>query len=290
MASFKQVTLKDPVTGEYLSPRVYGALEYEVVEDGEVTPPYDTNADTLQGHPASDFLLKSEYTPVDLSEYLKTATADTKYAAVDHNHNGVYAPVSHTHSISQITGLQTELNSLKSSVSNGKSAVASAITDKGVSTSATASFNTMAANIRKIETGSLVAYKDSTTADGIISVQYEDDLSGLADAGEKVMTIRFSDKFKGKTLKSLSFIILCQYLRGVGWTSGSCAAYCSDSPTEYMYEAITDEHARLDKHEGGLYYRKSDAVFQYTRFAYNAESPMYDDYRIVVYSVFAAFE
>ena len=36
MASFKQVTLKDPATGEYLSPRVYGALEYEVVEDGEV--------------------------------------------------------------------------------------------------------------------------------------------------------------------------------------------------------------------------------------------------------------
>ena len=286
MASFKQVTLKDPVTGEYLSPRVYGAIEYEVVEDGEVTPPYDTNADTLQGHPASDFLLKSEYTPVDLSEYLKTATADTKYAAA-----------SHTHTTSQITGLDTKLSgydsdiaSLKSSVSNGKSAVASAITDKGVSTSATASFNTMAANIRKIETGSLVAYKDITTADGIISVQYEDDLSGLADAGEKVMTIRFSDKFKGKILKSLSFIILCQYLRGVGWTSGSCAAYCSDSPTEYMYEAITDEHARLDKHEGGLYYRKSDAVFQYTRFAYNAESPMYDDYRIIVYSVFAAFE
>ena len=286
MASFKQVTLKDPVTGEYLSPRVYGALEYEVVEDGEVTPPYDTNADTLQGHPASDFLLKSEYTPVDLSEYLKTATADTKYAAA-----------SHTHTTSQITGLDTKLSgydseiaSLKSSVSNGKSAVASAITDKGVSTSATASFEQMAANIRKIETGSLVAYKDITTADGIISVQYEDDLSGLADAGEKVMTIRFSDKFKRKTLKSLSFIILCQYLRGVGWTSGSCAAYCSDSPTEYMYDAITDEHARLDKHEGGLYYRKSDAVFQYTRFAYNAESPRYDDYRIIVYSVFAAFE
>ena len=217
---------------------------------------------------------------------MKTATADTKYAAA-----------SHTHTTSQITGLDTKLSgydseiaNLKSSVSNGKSAVASAITDKGVSTSATASFNTMAANIRKIETGSLVAYKDITTADGIISVQYEDDLSGLADAGEKVMTIRFSDKFKGKTLKSLSFIILCQYLRGVGWTSGSCASYCSDSPTKYMYEAITDEHARLDKHERGLYYRKSDAVFQYTRFAYNAESPMYDDYRIIVYSVFAAFE
>ena len=41
-------------------------------------------------------------------------------------------------------------NSLKTSVSNGKSAVASAITDKGVSTSATASFDTMASNIRSI--------------------------------------------------------------------------------------------------------------------------------------------
>jgi hypothetical protein len=43
-----------------------------------------------------------------------------------------------------------QLNEVKTSVSNGKSAVASAITDKGVSTSATASFNTMASNIRKI--------------------------------------------------------------------------------------------------------------------------------------------
>ena len=49
-----------------------------------------------------------------------------------------------------IVAANNEISSLKSSVSNGKSAVASAITDKGVSTSATASFNTMASNIRKI--------------------------------------------------------------------------------------------------------------------------------------------
>ena len=47
-------------------------------------------------------------------------------------------------------GIYTAINELKTSVSNGKSAVASAITDKGVSTSATASFNNMANNIRKI--------------------------------------------------------------------------------------------------------------------------------------------
>ena len=58
-------------------------------------------------------------------------------AASNHNHNNLYPTL-------------TDFNSLKTSVSNGKSAVASAITDKGVSTSATASFDTMAGNIRSI--------------------------------------------------------------------------------------------------------------------------------------------
>ena len=39
-------------------------------------------------------------------------------------------------------------DSLKTSVSNGKSTIASAITDKGISTSTTATFDTMASNIR----------------------------------------------------------------------------------------------------------------------------------------------
>lgn len=45
---------------------------------------------------------------------------------------------------------QSDVNSLKSSVSSGKAQIASAITDKGVSTSSTASFSTMANNIRAI--------------------------------------------------------------------------------------------------------------------------------------------
>ena len=160
MATWKQVILKDPITGEYLAPM-----------GGNFS---GGDADTLQSHPASDFLLKSEYTPVDLSEYLKTATADTKYAAASHTHTtgqisdlstvlAGYAPASHTHTTANITGLDTKLSgydseiaNLKTSVSNGKSAVASAITDKGVSTSATASFNTMAANIGKIEIQSML--------------------------------------------------------------------------------------------------------------------------------------
>ena len=73
------------------------------------------------------------------------------YAAANHNHSGVYQPVG-----SYATTAQ--LNEVKTSVSNGKSAVASAITDKGVSTSATASFNTMASNIRSINQGLTIQY------------------------------------------------------------------------------------------------------------------------------------
>ena len=66
----------------------------------------------------------------------------------------------HTHTMDQVTSLVDEINYLKTSVSNGKSAVASAITDKGISTSATADFNTMANNIRVLNTA---AYIDIST-------------------------------------------------------------------------------------------------------------------------------
>lgn len=46
-----------------------------------------------------------------------------------------------------------EVNELKTSVSSGKAQIASAITDKGVSTSSTASFSQMATNIRSIASG-----------------------------------------------------------------------------------------------------------------------------------------
>ena len=71
-----------------------------------------------------------------------------------HIHTG-YAASSHTHTTSQVTGLDTELSSLKSSVSNGKSLIASAITDKGVSTASNATFQTMAYNIGNIKSMSL---------------------------------------------------------------------------------------------------------------------------------------
>ena len=49
----------------------------------------------------------------------------------------------------------SEIDNLKTSVANGKAQIASAISDKGVSTGAGADFGTMANNIRAIQTGYL---------------------------------------------------------------------------------------------------------------------------------------
>ena len=54
---------------------------------------------------------------------------------------------------SKLEELDTELIDIKKSVSDGKSKVASAITEKGVSTEATDTFDVMAENIGQIESG-----------------------------------------------------------------------------------------------------------------------------------------
>ena len=68
--------------------------------------------------------------------------------------------------IEQLNKNQTELFQ---SVSDGKNKIAEAITDKGVSTSATDTFDTMASNIRNIQTFSLDTSDATATADKIVS-------------------------------------------------------------------------------------------------------------------------
>ena len=52
--------------------------------------------------------------------------------------------------------ITAKLNEVFQSVSDGKSKIAAAITDKGINTAADATFNTMSENISKIETGSSI--------------------------------------------------------------------------------------------------------------------------------------
>ena len=61
-----------------------------------------------------------------------------------------------------IKTISDEVAEVKKSVSDGKSKVASAITDKGVATEATDTFDTMTENIRKISGGGVVSKTNST--------------------------------------------------------------------------------------------------------------------------------
>lgn len=85
-------------------------------EDGEMPPFEGIDASTLEGHPADDFLLKSEYTPVDLSSYLQTSVADTKYATINHTHSASQI-TSGTLSVSRGGTGATSLSSLANSLS-----------------------------------------------------------------------------------------------------------------------------------------------------------------------------
>ena len=231
MPTYKLVTLKDPVTGEYLIPRTPLSLGYEVQPDGSLTPPIEMDAATLGGKPASEYMLKSEYTPVDLSDYLQASVADTKYAVKSHTHTTAQvtgldgalagkaavshthtpssigaAAASHTHSIAQVTGLQSELDNLKTSGSEGKSLIASAITAKGVSTAADATFQQMANNIRAIPSGGHFVDKAPD--------------SQRSDAYNKYYTFNID---AGYTLGTDVFICPLDFSYGVSHTNGGSA-------------------------------------------------------------------
>ena len=109
----KVIVLKDPFTGDRLFPVC-----------------------------SSKSIIDESGNPLDLSKYLTQETAST-----------LYAVKTHTHTIANINGLQTELDNLKTSVSEGKSLIAAAVTDKGVQTAADATFQQMATNIGSIRTG-----------------------------------------------------------------------------------------------------------------------------------------
>ena len=84
----------------------------------------------------------------------RDGTANVLYPHSSYTHPSTkQCNYTYTHPSTIQCSAATEINNLKSSVSNGKSAIASAITDKGVSTASDATFQTMANNIRSILTG-----------------------------------------------------------------------------------------------------------------------------------------
>lgn len=102
------------------------------------------------------------------------------FAAASHSHNGTEISYNSTISVNDainnnynsIVTANNEISSLKSSVSSGKAQIASAITDKGVSTAASATFPQMASNIRSIETDPNNHLKNDTLPSGYTKRSY----------------------------------------------------------------------------------------------------------------------
>jgi hypothetical protein len=113
--------------------------------------------------------------------------------------------------VDDIAPLQTEIDNVKKSVSDGKTAVANAITNKGVSTATNAEFATMATNIGKISTLS------AETADATIAAS--DILSGKIGYGKNGAKITGTMANKGAVSATLS--VNGTYTIPAGYHNGS---------------------------------------------------------------------
>ena len=110
--------------------------------------------------------------------------------------------------------ITARLNEVFQSVSDGKSLVASAITDKGVATASDATFQTMATNISNIPSGADVVFNEYISATTI-------DIK--------------KDTYQGKTLKQI-IIMYCSYYLKTNYGTGTARATltANTDASEYM--------------------------------------------------------
>lgn len=153
----------------------------------------------------------------------------TDYTVLNPKTSASQVTYSNTNTSSIITGTntQTAIDQLFQSVSNGKSSIASAITGKGISTSSTASFSTMATNIGKIPTG--VDTSDTTAVASNV-------LSGKTFYGSSGSKITGSMTNRGAVSRSLnaggSYTIPSGYHNGSGEvTANSLSSQTSATAT-----------------------------------------------------------
>ena len=172
-------------------------------------------------------------TPAEIRSDIGAQPAGS-YAAASHNHSaanitsGTLAvarggtgqtsvdttPTSGSKKMCTSGGIYTAINELKTSVSNGKSLIASAITDKGVSTASNATFQTMSNNIRSIQTaaGSIydITAHDGTLFDNETNASY---FPFLMMSGNSINV-----KAIGSSIRSWSDVIIHFGIRGANYT------------------------------------------------------------------------
>ena len=126
--------------------KVAGTAEAAVV-DAEMS---DTSTNTVQNKVIKKYVDDSNTTKLDKTSVVDNQlTSEAGYALDARQAN----PNVEGSLGAQIKAVNETVNTLKKSVSDGKTKVANAITDKGVETATDATFDVMAENISKIETG-----------------------------------------------------------------------------------------------------------------------------------------
>lgn len=99
----------------------------------------------------------------------------------------------------RLTEVSKEIDLLKKSVSDGKTEVASAITEKGVATESTDSFSTMAENVRQIKTGSAGGSGSTITHVGeAIKTITSNQIASITNVGKSIKTKVTSHKLEEK--------------------------------------------------------------------------------------------
>ena len=157
--NWKRLTYVAVDTGVGHIKRFYSVPENDwnnAIEEGYYTMPADTTADGIANR------------PYKYATQVRVITADTNDAGYAYQIAYVCARDNRIYIRRQYLGVwtdwekiatQKDLDNLFQSVSSGKTLVANAITDKGVSTATDATFATMASNISKINTN---GYKEET--------------------------------------------------------------------------------------------------------------------------------
>lgn len=160
--------------------------------------------------------------------------------------------------LGMVTQLSDEVEELKTSVSEGKALIASAVTDKGVSTADDATFSTMANNIRLITSGSSdLSLQSKTVTPETETITYTADFDDGYDALSSVVVEGDENLIADNIAEGVSifgiegthvqvkFVSVDVSLPASGWITASSSSTPNTSRCEY-YQSITVDGVTAD--------------------------------------------
>ena len=149
-------TVQNKVVKSYIDNGVNSAKKLQTYKYGSTTETYGNDYPIYAQWSSNGTHVKMKCDNYTVETDYATSAGSANSASTVNGHtvnSDVPSGAKFTDTVYDDTGIQNEINTLKKSVSDGKSTVANAITAKGVTTATDATFATMANNISQITTG-----------------------------------------------------------------------------------------------------------------------------------------